>query len=625
MSFQNKYLKYKNKYLDLKNQFVSKGGASGNIRDPLLSELRYSISSALMYGTSLDHLDDITFIQQTSSLINKENECKQVKGGIKKRMQFILDNIPVQEDYSKDPLLSELRSSISSALGFGTQSVLDYLDDREFIEFATRKLNKTYKYKQVQGGTREKLQFILDYIHRHDPLLSELRYSISSALGFGTQSVLDYLDDREFIEFATRKLNKTNEYKQVQGGIRGKMQFILDNIPVPDTKATDNYLISLLWYNKEKGPIPHLNKKQIHPRDGLLRAYKMFKEKYNNPNVILFLNFDKIVEDDFKFFRRNNVVIEDVNEFNVFKTNPKLEQLFNPTRYNRTPCLVYVYVDMMKILIQYEKMVYQHYDYVIFSDYVIQDTKTLDNNEPLICQLPSFIKEFTKDKLFDPMTIKLLDNFGYLMNGHGRANVVGPTDKLNRTKYEQDPINNIHLIKIGDELISMVNGLPENRFLMSKNTPTTIKAIKEYFIDYLFCSVIFNNPPNNNNYVYNSYIFFYYYLNFLNGITNIEISISKSDLDRIAHDFKENIDYITISNDKIKIESESDRLSLYFIKREARIDLFLTTKGEKMIKELNGYIFPIMNATTTKIYGNMATLMPMKCVPAPTQINSGPK
>lgn len=64
----------------------------------------------------------------------------------------------------------------------------------------------------------------------------------------------------------------------------------------------------------------------------------MLKETFNNPDVILVLNFDKIY-------------------------NPSLYVLDN---LKKLP--VYTIVDMSKILIQYEYMVYKKYNYVIDLD-----------------------------------------------------------------------------------------------------------------------------------------------------------------------------------------------------------------------------------------------------------------
>ena len=357
----------------------------------------------------------------------------------------------------------------------------------------------------------------------------------------------------------------------------------------------------------------------------------MFKKTYNNPNVVVFLNFDKIVKDDFDFFRSNNVVIEDVNKFNVFKTNPKLEQLFNPTRYNRKSCPVYVYVDMMKILIQYEKMVYQQYDYVIFSDYIIEKSVNMDPAHDNKCKLPTLITKFTKYDLLDQMTVNLLDNFGYLMAGAGLAKEI-PQNSYSEYVgfYEKDP-DDPTLIKIGNELKNITSiTQPENRFLMSKNSYNTIHAIKEYFIDYLFSNYIFNDPSqNNNNIIYEKYIDFYCYLNFLNSITYSNCTINNFDFLH-TNNFKENEDYTKISNNEIRIISEG--LYLYVIYHEKNVKSYLTFKGIEMIKKFKGYIFPIIE----KLHYNnpiidmhdikkSTTLLPGKCVPVPGQINSSLK
>jgi hypothetical protein len=491
MSFQNKYLKYKNKYLDLKNQFVSKGGASGgasdNISDPRIKQLRYSISSALGYGTILDHLDDLDFMLFISRKLNMDNELEQVDDNLQMQLQFIFDNIYVQKDRSKPTLSSYNR---------------------------------------------------------------------------------------------------------------------INTVPESKSTATDNYLISLLWYNKELGPIQQKSPsgKDLHIKENLLKTYNMFKKKYNNPNVILFLNFDKIVEDDFNFFRRNNVVIEDVNDFNVIKNTPHLQKLFNPTTYNIEPCPVYIYVDMLKILIQYEQMVYGNYDYVIFSDIDIQDNinrDTIQYNEDIICKSPTLITTFRQHDLLDPSTIELLDIFGYLMAGFVNMTDITPSQMnyYNRSYDENNPGNAKNVIKIGNTL--KISGLsaPENSFLISKKSGLkTIKAIKEYFIDYLFRR-IYNERDNKtsrtkmNDFIYHSYIDFYYYLNLMNDII---------------------IDQNKPDNQLIDID---DVLGTHAF--------VLTDKGKSILIKFNTLehknIFPTMMYYNDKL---ASPVMPFKCVPIGQQKNS---
>ncbi len=415
------------------------------------------------------------------------------------------------------------------------------------------------------------------------------------------------------------------------------------------SSVSNNYLISLLWYNKTRGPIQQIGRdgNELGIRGKLLNAYNMFKIKYNNPNVILFLNYDKIIEEDFIFFESNNVVIEDVNEFNVFKTNPKLEQLFNPTKYKnpnnpeiyRDSCPVYIYVDMLKILIQYEQMLYKNYDYVIFSDYIIFDNvdrETLKDRTDIICKLPSLITEFTKDNLLDPITIKLLDNFGYLMTGYA---IMSNLTEYGLRKYkavevdvENDPYAYPQYKKIDDKVKMLSVKSPENRFLMSKKSDNTIKAIKEYFIDYLFGTIIFDDPKQclhgslNNNFIFNKYPNFYTYLNFLNNITYIKYELDNFDF---LHNngFEENIDYIKISEKEIQIKSST--LYLYFVKnnKEYALSSFLTENGKKMIQENQSNIYPLISndGFDYPILSNSnknTTLLPSKCVPMPGQINS---
>jgi hypothetical protein len=104
-------------------------------------------------------------------------------------------------------------------------------------------------------------------------------------------------------------------------------ELIIDNELTTDNEVTkDNYIICLLWYNKELGPISRDSKDGNNIFD-IIKTYKMFKD-YGNNHVVLFLNFNKITEEDFDLFSSNNITLEDVNEFNVIKTNKQLKQLF---------------------------------------------------------------------------------------------------------------------------------------------------------------------------------------------------------------------------------------------------------------------------------------------------------
>jgi hypothetical protein len=59
---------------------------------------------------------------------------------------------------------------------------------------------------------------------------------------------------------------------------------------------------------------------------------------------------------------------------------------------------------MLKILIQYEQMVYKKYKYVIFSDIDIKDKidySSITAETDLICKIPILITEFSQKDLFD--------------------------------------------------------------------------------------------------------------------------------------------------------------------------------------------------------------------------------
>ena len=399
------------------------------------------------------------------------------------------------------------------------------------------------------------------------------------------------------MSFQNKYLKYKNKYLDL------KNQFVSSGGASGGTSATYTYLVSLLWYNKEKGPIQQKSKdgNDLHIKENLLKTYNMFKKKYNNPNVILFLNFDKIVEDDFNFFRRNNVVIEDVNDFNVIKNTPHLQKLFNPTTYNIEPCPVYIYVDMLKILIQYEQMVYENYDYVIFSDIDIQDNinrDTIQYNEDIICKSPSLITTFSQHDLLNPPTIELLDIFGYLMAGFVNMEDITPSQMkyYNGSYDENNPGYAKNVIKMGNTLKLSGVIAPENSFLISKKSDLIIFAIDSYFIDYIFRR-IYNERDDKtsytkkNDFIYESYKDFYYYLNLMN-----DIIIDQNNPDNQLYDVK------SISGTH---------------------DFVLTDKGKSILIKFNTLehknIYPTMKNYNDDLDDSV---MPFKCVPIDKQKNS---
>ncbi len=419
------------------------------------------------------------------------------------------------------------------------------------------------------------------------------------------------------MDYKSKYYKYKNKYLNLKNHIGGSEKNLVNN----------NYLIGLLWYNKQLGPIQQIsNNIDLQIKETILNTYKMYKEKYNNPNVVLFLNFDKIIPEDFDFFRLNNIIIEDINEFNIIKTNEQLTKLFNPERYSIEPCPVYIYVDMLKILIQYEQMTSKGYEYVIFSDLDIKDEITRDTHN-IICKMPDLITTFREIDILDYKTINLLDNFGYLMAGFARYENMSLRDIANYKKfYHEDPGDFQDIITIDGEIKKLVFASGENSFLISKNTPNVIKAIKEYFIDYIFCDKIFNDTSGwNNNYIFLMYKYFYCYLNFLNEITNI---IFKTDINSFD-DFNDSIDYILLTEKVIEWNTSlnqfkilSDKLCLFLIKNNQKLTSFLTEKGKIIISNLQYNIYPIIQKSNYNQEIDNITLMPFKCVPIDRQKNS---
>ena len=449
------------------------------------------------------------------------------------------------------------------------------------------------------------------------------------------------------MDYKTKYLKYKNKYLNLKKQFgSGNQQSSINNqqSSLDEKKSSDNTcIICLLWYNKELGPIQQFSKGvDLQIKANILRTYKMFKEKYSNPDVVLFLNFDKIIPEDFEFFSSNNIVIEDVNKFEVIKKNEHLKQLFidNPSEYTRKVCPVYIYVDMLKILIQYEQMVTYGYNYVIFSDIDIQDgieRESIKDRNDIICKMLDLITEFTQTNLLNQRTIELLDNFGYLMAGFARYQDMSETDiSIYNNLYPKYPNEFEDYMKIGSEIKKLVFASGENSFLISANTPNVIKAIKDYFIDYVFNYLIFDYPDRDNNYIYLCYEYFYNYLNFLNANTFIRFQedLSKPSLDK----FKINIDYSIVKdedawwNPSIKlriVQVLTDKLCLFLIKTKSNnLESFLTPKGKIILENFKYNIFPIIQKTKYDnkigtVHSNKdSTLIPFICVPVDRQKNS---
>lgn len=274
-----------------------------------------------------------------------------------------------------------------------------------------------------------------------------------------------------------------------------------------DSNSGDNNMISLLWLNKEKGPISQFaNGVDLNIKDNIVKTYIRLKNTYRNPHVILVLNFDNILPEDFDYFKFYNIECVDINSFDIFKDFVCLDQIFNPNKYNlnhleKLP--IYVQVDMSKIIIQYEYMVYKGFKYVTFFDIDIKMYE--DDLKNVLCSSTrfDFLAKPFPENILDHKTIQILDIFGYLVAGLS-------TNGFNATSFE-------------------------NSFLMCKNDVETIQAIKEFFIDHVFCNIIYNMYIQNNivkliskkrgrtGFIYvQEYIPFFIYLFFLKNLIYID-------------------------------------------------------------------------------------------------------
>ncbi len=333
-------------------------------------------------------------------------------------------------------------------------------------------------------------------------------------------------------------------------------------------------MIALLWLNKFVGPIEHIvDGKNLDIKQNIIKTHNKLKITYQNPNVVLFLNFDKIIQEDFEWLKENNIDCVDVNQFEVIKNNECLDKMYNYSKYGLEHLIqlpIYVQVDMTKILIQYEYMIYHNYNYVTFVDLDIKTNG--DDLENVICKpiRPDFTGELYPNKLLDNQTKNVLDIFGYMVAGFSNpSDIADKTRNAREIKREQihysyemeDYGKPINFIKIDKKIYALNSITFENSFLISKNSPNTIRAIKEYFIDHVFCGIIYNDYINNmsgkysgsrSGFIYTDhYLPFFIYLHMLNQLIYIDFELDMSIEDNIiffnelTNKFVINKDYIT--------------------------------------------------------------------------------
>jgi len=390
------------------------------------------------------------------------------------------------------------------------------------------------------------------------------------------------------MSFQNKYLKYKNKYLDLKNQIGGSTY-----VSPHETCINDNeYVICLLWINKDCGSIHQssLSGEDLHIRDNIVKTYHMFKN-YRNKNVIIFLNFNKINLEDYTFFEQNKINTKDlmdINKFEIINETKYLRDLFISNKSYQLP--IYLCVDILKILIQYELLKYHSYKYVIFADLDIKDITNTDTTN-ITCSKDDVIKEYNKNNIFTREIIELLDIFGYLMA---------------TTTKDKDGV--------------LFNSKPENGFLIAQNKPTVIKAIKNYFINYLFLNLI-NDYQNNttkytNNYIYHSYGSFYIYLNFLNEIINLQYY-----LENYLENYEQFQQYEPFFKEPFKLEEDykiidhscnidilTERCLDYFIKNYGypnsnndflfyktgkKYDIKLTDKGLEIITKYKDFIYPV--------------------------------
>jgi hypothetical protein len=407
---------------------------------------------------------------------------------------------------------------------------------------------------------------------------------------------MEYKD--KYIKYKTKYINLKNQ-------IGGRCYYYNDY----------KHIICLLWFNFDPKIIDPVDKSRI------FKSYKMYKEKYCNKKVVLFLNYENIMEEDFETFRNNQIETENLYEFNVIKNNVGIINLLHDDKING-----FIRVDILKILIQYEKMFYSGYEYVIFSDIDILDKN--DNNEIILtCTRSDKLDKYYPSKILNSKTLKILDIFGYVMTATSKE--INLSDDTNKIIFEFVKEKNPSLdpppgyIKNNDTYYLITNGLPENSFLMSKKTCNVKKAIEDYFINSVFLGNEYNLQHTNHgrDYIFFLYKDFFKYLNFLNGLNYLQYYSSNEIIQKIKENvsLEENKDY-KINPDDTHIIIMTINCFNYIKNFESKFYDFigrlnindyqlLTAKGMDVFKKFSSEISPSYSTTT---FHN--PLMSVKCV-----------
>ena len=265
-------------------------------------------------------------------------------------------------------------------------------------------------------------------------------------------------------------------------------------------------------------------------------------------------------------------------------------------------------------------MFYDNYNYVIFSDIDILD-KNDEHEHALICTKFDKIDRYYPSKILDSKTLKLLDFFGYVMAAVSKNYEI--SDNNNQFIFESmkeiykdlDPPPGY--IKNMGEYYGVINGSPENSFLISKKNCNVKKAIKDYFIDSVFSGDLKNLGTGHKNkgkdYIFFLYKYFFNYLNFLNGLSYLNYSSAK--YDDIVQDIRKNInleenkDYKIYNNSSIIIMTmnclnfvKNFENSFYEFMNQINISIIpvgiiLTIKGYDIYKNLSSIISPTFSTT----------------------------
>ena len=343
------------------------------------------------------------------------------------------------------------------------------------------------------------------------------------------------------------------------------------------------YDIVFIWINKNKQII----NQEI--KDRIVRNMKRWNEYNPEIKLLLYIDSKYTERSDIDYLRSFDYIV--LKDFRRLLNREELIYLFEEDKP------IYLRVDIAKILIKYDLLVKHQKElnyYVIISDIdILTKDDDYDYERGLTCDDIHMMKEFTKEEIFDSITLYLLDKFGYVM-----------------TKESRLP--------------------PENGFMIFKNDPDIIRSLKELLIDKIICEMLFilfrdkidifgdyskhetlefMNETYNlcTHFIYNLYHWFAGYLNIIKKYQILYTTVIKGDID-IMNIPKENI-LLYGDIEDIKLVDDMEEITIIINTPE----LFMHINN--MNKETNNYLLKFTDSSNLgREFSNSTSKLTENCV-----------